>query len=167
MEKRYTYFMGETIVTHCLKLIPVVEGLTLRKHGIDPYSGDRLHEAPFFLNVYELLVEYTQGNLKYVFIIIDILTAHFLFLLTKEYMCRLYENQEKNKSSYAKDVQTLLLRGNDFILPPYYVAAAYLFNPFTIFNCVGMTTTVYCNFCLAVFLNGLVYSKIEQKQCIA
>lgn len=145
------------IVKNC---IVVVEGLTLKKHGIDPYSGDRLHEAPLFLEVYKWLTEFTQGNLKYLFVIVDILTAHLLFSLTKQYMRQLFEHQERNKGSYAKDIKTLLLKGQDFVLPPYYVAAAYLFNPFTIFNCVGMTTTVFCNFCLAAFLYGLVSGRL-------
>lgn len=122
-----------------------------------------VYEAPLFLDVYEWLSKFAQGNVKYIFVIADIFTAHLLFILTKKYMHQLFENQEKSKDSYAKDVQTLLLKGHDFVLPPYYVAAAYLFNPFTIFNCVGMTTTVFGNFCIAAFLNGLVFGMCSKK----
>jgi len=38
---------------------------------------------------------------------------------------------------------------------PFYCAIAYLFNPYSILNCVGMTTTVYSNFLLAVMLFAL------------
>lgn len=34
---------------------------------------------------------------------------------------------------------------------PVYVTMAYLFNPYSVLNCVGLTTTVWSNFLLAGF----------------
>lgn len=39
---------------------------------------------------------------------------------------------------------------------PIYVALAYLFNPYAIFNCVGQTTTVWSNLFLAAFFYFLI-----------
>lgn len=36
-----------------------------------------------------------------------------------------------------------------------YVAVAYLFNPYSVLNCVGQTTTVWSNLLLASFLYAL------------
>jgi phosphatidylinositol glycan class U len=59
----------------------------------------------------------------------------------------------KKKEKYAKGTEALLLKQPDLVLPPVYVASAYLFNPYIIFSCVGQTTTVFANLCLAfVFL---------------
>lgn len=38
---------------------------------------------------------------------------------------------------------------------PATVAIAYLFNPYAVFNCVGLTTTVWSNFLLAAFFWSL------------
>lgn len=39
---------------------------------------------------------------------------------------------------------------------PVFVALAYLFNPYAVFNCVGLTTTVWSNLFLAGFFYFLV-----------
>lgn len=38
---------------------------------------------------------------------------------------------------------------------PFYCALAYLFNPFSVLNCVGLTTTVWSNFLLSIMVFGL------------
>jgi phosphatidylinositol glycan class U len=58
----------------------------------------------------------------------------------------------REKEKYAKDAEALLLKQSDLVLPPVYVASAYLFNPYIIFSCVGQTTTVFANLCLAFTL---------------
>jgi phosphatidylinositol glycan class U len=58
----------------------------------------------------------------------------------------------RDKEKYAKDAEALLLKQSDLVLPPVYVASAYLFNPYIIFSCVGQTTTVFANLCLAFTL---------------
>lgn len=50
----------------------------------------------------------------------------------------------------------LQLTADDVSAIPTYVALAYLFNPYSIFNCVGLTTTVISNFLLATFLYSLL-----------
>ena len=61
-----------------------------------------------------------------------------------------YSRQMKEKRKYAKDANALLLKESGLTLPPVYVASAYLFNPYIIFSCVGQTTTVFANLCLAL-----------------
>lgn len=70
------------------------------------------------------------------------------------------ERQELEKTTYAKDVQKLLLSQEELNMAPLYVVSAYLFNPYTVVSCVAQTTTVFANFFLAVYfyslLNGIV-----------
>lgn len=63
-----------------------------------------------------------------------------------------FSRQMREKEKYAKDAEALLLKQSDLVLPPVYVASAYLFNPYIIFSCVGQTTTVFANLCLAFTL---------------
>lgn len=137
-------------------LFLVVEGLTLIKNGVNPYVGDLLHESPLFLSAYEVLHNILDANISLLFIAADILTAHILFTTVRLCMFKLFVDQERNKEDYPKDIKKFLLGGSDFVVPPYYVAIVYLYNPFTVFNCVGQTTTVFCNLFLALFLYGLV-----------
>lgn len=57
--------------------------------------------------------------------------------------------QEQEKKEYNPDVKELLLTEKDIQRTPLYVVAAYLFNPYILFNTVAQTTTVFNNFCLA------------------
>lgn len=134
----------------------IEEGLYLKQNNINPYSGDGLHESPLIILAYEKTIAFLGENFPFVFIFADLLTAYVLYSVCALYMFKLYAEQEKNKQNYAKDAESLLLKAQDFVLPPYYVLAAYLYNPFTIFNCVGQTTTVFGNFFLSLFFYGLV-----------
>lgn len=135
----------------------------MRWHGVNPYMGDRLHEAPIFMWFYEHMLEYMSHYINAVFILVDMLTAHILFLVTKKHMARVYKEQKMNVNNVGTDAKKWLFVGHDFILPPYFTAAAYLFNPFTILNCVGLATTIFCNFFLALALLAVVYSKQPNK----
>lgn len=47
------------------------------------------------------------------------------------------------------------MQENDISEIPFFCALAYLFNPYSILNCVGMTTTVWSNFLLSVMVLAL------------
>lgn len=66
-----------------------------------------------------------------------------------------YTKQEKEKKSYAKNTDELHIKYEDIINIPFYVTIAYLFNPYSILNCVGQTTTVWSNLLLAGFYYSL------------
>lgn len=62
-----------------------------------------------------------------------------------------YDDEQKKVSKFAKDSEPLHIKKPDLIEIPVYVAMAYLFNPYSVLNCVGLTTTVWSNFLLAGF----------------
>lgn len=127
----------------------VLEGAFLHNEGINPYDGDLFHETPLGLYVFKYLIQYLMQWLGVIFIACDIITAHLLYNTAFTYMNELLQKQNSDKSNYAKGTSQLLLKDNDVKLSPVYVATAYLFNPYIILNCVGQTTTVFTNMCLA------------------
>ncbi|KAK9874010.1 hypothetical protein WA026_002363 [Henosepilachna vigintioctopunctata] len=137
----------------------VKEGLYLFSIGINPYYGDMLHETPTSLFFYQFITESLGLSTGHIFIIFDIITATFLFLVTRQYMFMVYIEREENKSSYSKNIEEYLYTNENFRRAPLYVAATFLFNPYTILNCVGFTTTVFFNFFLSVFLYLLLSRK--------
>ncbi|KAJ9597871.1 hypothetical protein L9F63_011272 [Diploptera punctata] len=137
----------------------VTEGVYLYNEGIDPYSGDDFHETPLGLFIFEKMIHHIPQCIGVIFILCDLLTAHILYQTAKAFMNELYSRQTKEKSKYAKDAGSLLLKKPDLALPPVYVASAYLFNPYIIFSCVGQTTTVFANFCLALTYLSMIKGK--------
>ncbi|KAF5285711.1 hypothetical protein FQA39_LY16517 [Lamprigera yunnana] len=138
----------------------VTEGLHLMDLDVYPYIGDTLHESPMNLLVYNLLTKVFGSYLHIVFIACDLLTSYLLYLSAKMYMCRVRKIQETEKHKYAPNTEDLMLNERDFMLAPKYVSITYLFNIYTIFNCVGMTTSVFGNFLMALFLASLNYESI-------
>lgn len=63
-----------------------------------------------------------------------------------------YGNQQRNSEKIAKGTEALHIKANDLNAIPKYVAVAYLFNPYTVLNCVAQTTTVWSNVFLAASL---------------
>lgn len=63
-----------------------------------------------------------------------------------------YESQQQGIQKIAKGTEELLMKPDDLREIPYFVAIAYLFNPYTVLNCVAQTTTVWSNLFLAGFL---------------
>lgn len=106
---------------------------------------------------------YLSNYIDLAFIICDLLAAHFLFLFSKRYMFGLYIDQIKNGHKYAASPSNLLIQGKDYIIPPLAVAMIYLFNPYSIINCVGYSTTVFVNLLLAIFFASLSYGEFFNK----
>ncbi|KAK3927347.1 Phosphatidylinositol glycan anchor biosynthesis class U protein [Frankliniella fusca] len=134
----------------------VTEGVALYKDGINPYSGDMFHESPVGLLIYNQMIDYAAPFLPAIFIIFDLLTGHLLYLTAVEYMKHLMKRQNEEKHEFSDEVKELLLTDKDVRRQPLYVVAAYLFNPYILFNTVAQTTTVFSNFCLALSFFSMV-----------
>ena len=66
--------------------------------------------------------------------------------------------------SYAEKTEDIQMQSSDLIDIPLYCALAYLFNPYSILNCVGKTTTILSNFLLSATL--LTLSKDMKVPCL-
>lgn len=56
------------------------------------------------------------------------------------------------KSTFAAGTEGIQIDESDIQDIPFYCALAYLFNPYSILNCVGQTTTIWSNFLLSVMI---------------
>jgi len=143
----------------------VTEGVALYKEGIDPYMGTVFHETPVTLVVCDFFITHTSQYISLLFISCDILTSLFLYKIAQLYMKEVMSEQELKvfqlfgRPNYPS-LKRLFISGHDARVIPYYVMAAFLFNPFVILNCAGFTTTSFGNLALsAVFLGMLLGSR--------
>ncbi|XP_022117457.2 phosphatidylinositol glycan anchor biosynthesis class U protein [Pieris rapae] len=134
----------------------LIEGIYLFEHNIDPYDGDSFHESPLLLISFYSLLKYAPYLVPGVFILIDILTAYFLYKTAKRFIRILKSNQENNKEVISDESKAMILTNFQLEEVPEYVLSVYLFNPYSVLNCVGMTTTVVQNLLLAISLWGSV-----------
>ncbi|KAJ9606100.1 hypothetical protein H2200_009061 [Cladophialophora chaetospira] len=94
------------------------EGLFLYQHGLSPYDGGVYHQAPLLLVIFEILPP------TLVFLGLDILNAMSLHTIA--------DSLQLPTPRFSK-------------LDGSLIAAAYLFNPFTILSCLGRSTSVFTN----------------------
>ncbi|CAL3970155.1 unnamed protein product [Diplocarpon coronariae] len=106
------------------------EGLFLYNHNVSPYDGGVYHQAPLLLPLFSLLPNSTSYPLftYLLYIFVDLLSANAIMQIAESGEAgssKLYTSPRKDKrwSSYA-------------------IAAAFLFNPFTIATCIGRPTSV-------------------------
>ncbi|TVY52410.1 Phosphatidylinositol glycan anchor biosynthesis class U protein [Lachnellula cervina] len=116
------------------------EGLFLYNHNVSPYDGGVYHQAPILLPLFSLLPSSAAypAFTYLLYILVDLLSANALMKIAESGEAgssKLYTSPRKDKkwSSYA-------------------IAAAFLFNPFTIATCVGRPTSVFttCAIILAI-----------------
>ncbi|KAG5676334.1 hypothetical protein PVAND_006177 [Polypedilum vanderplanki] len=131
------------------------EGVFLYDNGIDPYDGDIFHESPFILIAANFLLKNFGEFISLILIIIDLLSAVFIYYGSKSISKRNYERQQLEVSTYAKGTEEIQFSKSDIDNIPFICAFAYLFNPYSILNCVGQTTTVWSNFLLSVVIYSM------------
>ncbi|KAH8779420.1 GPI transamidase-like protein component PIG-U [Hyaloscypha finlandica] len=107
------------------------EGLFLYNHNVSPYDGGVYHQAPLLLPLFSLLPSSaTYPAFTYLlYIILDLLSANALMCIAESgeaVSSKLFTSPRKDK------------RWSNFA-----IAAAFLFNPFTIASCIGRPTSVF------------------------
>uniref|UniRef100_U5EXN7 Putative major facilitator superfamily permease n=1 Tax=Corethrella appendiculata TaxID=1370023 RepID=U5EXN7_9DIPT len=133
----------------------VQEGVHLFTTDVNPYHGDLYHESPIVLFGTSYLLKNCDHFIIYIFILLDLLTGILLYFASKVFIREMYQRQQSIIDTYAKKTEDLHIQSDDEHSLPFYIALTYLFNPFTIMNCVGQTTTVWSNFLLALMLFAL------------
>ncbi|XP_046751908.1 phosphatidylinositol glycan anchor biosynthesis class U protein [Diprion similis] len=144
----------------------VTEGVYLREAGIDPYTGDLFHESPIGLVVFSYMQKYLSSCILCgIFVFTDLATAWILGLTAYRYTTQLIATeqkdiQERKKQSNDTEVSALSssmsIPASSVTSSALLVPSAYLFNPYVVFNCVGLTTTVFTNFLLSVALHSMI-----------
>ncbi|CAI4218511.1 unnamed protein product [Parascedosporium putredinis] len=123
------------------------EGLYLYNHNVSPYNGGVFHQAPLLLPIFSLLPD--NRSLPIVtfllFIALDILTADALSKIAdsgEAGSSRLFTSPRREKRWSG-------LR----------VAAAYLFNPFTVAACLGRSTGLFTSFMVVFAISKAIQGR--------
>lgn len=132
----------------------LMEGIYLYDHNINPYEGDAFHESPIMLIFFHFLLTKAPSILPIIFTLLDLLTAHLLYKTSKAFTRIFKESQEAVLNEVAEESKTMLLNDSQLKEASEYVLSVYLFNPYSVLNCAGMTTTVIQNLLLATALWG-------------
>lgn len=141
----------------------LVEGVTLLNDNINPYKGDIFHESPLVLHLFKFILSheivYIQNSVPYIFVICDVISALLLYYMAQSYMVQMVQTEKENQHTYAKNISRILINTEDFVNVPKYVVLAYLYNPFSILNCICLTSTVFANLFLCLFFYSFVTRK--------
>lgn len=132
----------------------LMEGVCLYDRNINPYEGDAFHESPITLVTFHFLMKQIPFILPVLFTIMDLLTAHLLYKTSKSFTRIFKESQQAIKPEVAEESKTMLLTDVNLKETSEYVLSVYLFNPYSVLNCAGMTTTVIQNLLVATALWG-------------
>lgn len=132
----------------------ILEGAYLYKNGIDPFSGDMVHESPMVLLIAAWIINNFSYVVPFAYIFMDLVTGYLLLIMAK---CYLKEKIQQEKSlKFVEGTDDIQLKPEDVDNISTYVLLAYLFNPFTIMNCVAFTSTVIGNLLLSFYFLFLV-----------
>jgi phosphatidylinositol glycan class U len=121
------------------------EGLFLYNHNGSPYDGGVYHQAPLLLPLFSLLPDVKIWPIftALLYIAVDLLSAEALMNIAESgeaSQSRLFSSPRKSKRT-----------------SPWVVAAAFLFNPFTIATCVGRPTSVFSNCVILHAISKAIY----------
>ncbi|KID75364.1 Phosphatidylinositol glycan anchor biosynthesis class U protein [Metarhizium brunneum] len=107
------------------------EGLFLYNHNVWPYDGGVYHQAPLLLPLFSLLPSVKTWPIftSVLYILVDLLSADALCTIANSGeagQSRLFTSPRRAKRACG-----------------LAVAAAFLFNPFTIASCIGRSTSIF------------------------
>ncbi|PHH67808.1 hypothetical protein CDD80_500 [Ophiocordyceps camponoti-rufipedis] len=107
------------------------EGLFLYNHNVSPYDGGVYHQAPLLLPLFSLLPDVKRWPIftTVLYILVDLLCADALVAIA--------DSGEAGQSRHFASPRRAR-RASGLL-----VAAAFLFNPFTIATCMARSTTVF------------------------
>ncbi|XP_031562944.1 phosphatidylinositol glycan anchor biosynthesis class U protein-like [Actinia tenebrosa] len=132
----------------------VQEGIVLLNNGISPYAGDIVHEAPLVVTLFYGLKDVSSQFIPLIFIVIDIVIGCLLYKVAVYNTKNLLTDQERIKSSFAKNVSPILLTEKEFDNIPFLTTAVYLLNPYSVSTCVAQSTIIFTNLGLTLALFG-------------
>uniref|UniRef100_A0A6G1S8S4 Phosphatidylinositol glycan anchor biosynthesis class U protein n=1 Tax=Aceria tosichella TaxID=561515 RepID=A0A6G1S8S4_9ACAR len=114
----------------------IQEAIYLWNSGLDPYSGNLLHEYPVSLQFYKIIASYFNVDLA--FAITDVIIA----LLLRQSLA-------SEQSSKAQ-----------------WVFLTYLFSPLTILACAGQSTSIFTNFLISIICLTLQIEQFRALTCV-
>ncbi|CAL5185734.1 unnamed protein product [Lathyrus oleraceus] len=131
----------------------LAEGYWLKQSSMSPYAGSMYHGSPLLLTILgPLTVTKIEGQPDHllcslVFVLADVVTAMLICAAGK-----------KLQVAYGSSLQSVglhqLSEDSDVFLSGEFASLVYLWNPFTIVACVGLSTSVIENLMVVLTLYG-------------
>ncbi|EFJ12729.1 hypothetical protein SELMODRAFT_43879, partial [Selaginella moellendorffii] len=133
------------IATPVTSLVRLEEGFWLKKLGLSPYAGSVYHGSPLLLEIIGPL----GANSPILFLLSDFATALLIILIGK----RLSAARDHYTHWNIGITYSMLFLTGETLDIGEIAALLYLFNPFTVFVCVGGSTSSFESFvvCLALY----------------
>ncbi|KAL5021781.1 hypothetical protein ScPMuIL_000936 [Solemya velum] len=137
-----------------------LEGVSLRRNSISPYSGDVFHETPLGLRFLDILTRMFPKHIHLVFILVDMLSGLILVWIASHFKQYMLEKQIRDLKIYAADTKKVILKSKQLRNVQIYVLLVHLFNPYGLAACLSKSTAVFDNLaillCLFYLLKGNV-----------
>ncbi|KAG5539696.1 hypothetical protein RHGRI_020043 [Rhododendron griersonianum] len=133
----------------------LAEGYWLKQSSMSPYAGSMYHGSPLLLSILGPLTVRRDGNeglpnqliCSLVFVIADFVTA--MLIRSTGLNLQMAYNQSLKSLGLVR-----LLENSELILSGDIAALVYLWNPFTIISCVGLSTSPIENLVIMLSLYG-------------
>ncbi|XP_024031943.1 phosphatidylinositol glycan anchor biosynthesis class U protein [Morus notabilis] len=147
------------VSTPLTSLRRLAEGYWLKQSSLSPYAGSMYHGSPLLLYVLgPLTAKRIEGQLNHllcglVFVIADVVNALLIRVIG--------QNLQISYNQRLKALSLDAIPKEKAILPSRDIAAlVYLWNPFTIVSCVGLSTSPIENMAVILSLYGACTRKI-------
>ncbi|KAJ6308171.1 hypothetical protein OIU76_017864 [Salix suchowensis] len=153
LPKTFNLASRPEISTPLVSLRRLAEGYWLKKSSMSPYAGSMYHGSPLLLSLLgPLTVKRIEGQPDHllcslVFVIADIISA--LLIRATGHTLQMAYRQSLNSLDIVD-----LLKSSDSLSSGDVAALVYLWNPFTIAACVGLSTSPVENLVVILALHG-------------
>lgn len=153
LPKTFNLASRPEVSTPLVSLRRLAEGYWLKQSSISPYAGSMYHGSPLLLSLLgPLTVKRIEGQPNHllcslVFVIADIISA--LLIRATGHTLQMAYRQSLNSLDIVD-----LLKSSDLLSSGDIAALVYLWNPFTIAACVGLSTSPVENLVVILALHG-------------
>lgn len=153
LPKTFNLASRPEVSTPLVSLRRLAEGYWLKQSSISPYAGSMYHGSPLLLSLLgPLTVKRIEGQPNHllcslVFVIADIISA--LLIRATGHTLQMAYRQSLNSLDIVD-----LLKSSDLLSSGDIAALVYLWNPFTIAACVGLSTSSVENLVVILALHG-------------
>lgn len=153
LPKTFNLASRPEVSTPLVSLRRLAEGYWLKQSSISPYAGSMYHGSPLLLSLLgPLTVKRIEGQPNHllcslVFVIADIISA--LLIRATGHTLQMAYRQSLNSLDIVD-----ILKSSDLLSSGDIAALVYLWNPFTIAACVGLSTSPVENLVVILALHG-------------
>ncbi|KAK3610024.1 hypothetical protein CHS0354_032372 [Potamilus streckersoni] len=141
-----------------------MEGVALSNSMISPYSGDLFHETPLMLRFLDFATRAFPNAVNYLFVFVDMLSAIVLMKIGNLFARYLLQKQVNDIQRVSTKAEKIIIRKASVEDLHLYLAAAHLFNPYSVAVCLGKSTAVFNN--LAIYFSFLFLLQGNELVCL-